>query len=423
MRFCMITTFYPPYNFGGDGRFVQRLAHALARRGHEVEVVHCTDAYRILARREPAPAPPEPAGVTVHRLRSRLGPLSPLATQQTGRPGLKAPALSRILARGFDVINYHNISLIGGAGLLELGDAIKLYTFHDYWLVCPTHVLFRDRRAACREPHCLRCQLIYRRPPQLWRHGGALRRALAHVDRFIAASRATAAEHSRLGLDLPVAYLPHFVPRLDGEREPERAPGVGTASGLAEAARHVDPAARQADDYFLFVGRLEWLKGVQTLLPLFARRPDLRLRIVGEGPAEQRLQRLAAACANVEFLGRRDGAHLARLYRSARALLVPSLSPEVSPLVVLEALSLGTPVIARAIGSLNELVAERGAGLTFETLAECEAALDRLQADPGYRAALSERGREVWRREHTEEVYLQRYLALIADLVRARAGR
>ena len=39
LRFCMITTFYPPYAFGGDGLFVYRLANLLARRGHEVHVI------------------------------------------------------------------------------------------------------------------------------------------------------------------------------------------------------------------------------------------------------------------------------------------------------------------------------------------------------------------------------------------------
>ncbi|HEY8723559.1 MAG TPA: hypothetical protein VIL92_06825, partial [Gaiellaceae bacterium] len=55
LRFCLLTTFYPPYNFGGDGIFVQRLAGELVRRGHHVEVVHSVDAYRALARSEPAP--------------------------------------------------------------------------------------------------------------------------------------------------------------------------------------------------------------------------------------------------------------------------------------------------------------------------------------------------------------------------------
>ena len=48
LRLCMVTTFYPPFNFGGDGITVQRLANALAERGHEVEVVHCVDAFDML---------------------------------------------------------------------------------------------------------------------------------------------------------------------------------------------------------------------------------------------------------------------------------------------------------------------------------------------------------------------------------------
>jgi hypothetical protein len=42
LRFCMITIFYPPYNFGGDGVFVHRLSNELARRGHHVRAVEAT---------------------------------------------------------------------------------------------------------------------------------------------------------------------------------------------------------------------------------------------------------------------------------------------------------------------------------------------------------------------------------------------
>ncbi len=43
MRFSMVTTFYPPFNFGGDGIFVHQLSNELASHGHHVEVVHCLD--------------------------------------------------------------------------------------------------------------------------------------------------------------------------------------------------------------------------------------------------------------------------------------------------------------------------------------------------------------------------------------------
>jgi len=56
VRFCMVTTFYPPFHYGGDATFVRGLSRALVARGHEVEVVHCEDAYRAVG------GPPRVAG-------------------------------------------------------------------------------------------------------------------------------------------------------------------------------------------------------------------------------------------------------------------------------------------------------------------------------------------------------------------------
>ena len=38
LSFCMITTFYPPYHFGGEAMYLYRLVNELARRGHRVTV-------------------------------------------------------------------------------------------------------------------------------------------------------------------------------------------------------------------------------------------------------------------------------------------------------------------------------------------------------------------------------------------------
>ena len=72
LRFCMITTFYPPYNFGGDGIFVRQLSNELAKRGHHVDVIHCIDSYRLLARQKPTKTYDDHPNVTVHGLKSRL---------------------------------------------------------------------------------------------------------------------------------------------------------------------------------------------------------------------------------------------------------------------------------------------------------------------------------------------------------------
>ena len=107
LRVAVITTFYPPCNFGGDGRYVQSFVHSLARRGCDVEVIYDADAWRVgkgIARSVDLPSPePEPAGVTVHRLQSRWPLGSTLLTQQTGRPIIQRQAIAAILAKGFDV--------------------------------------------------------------------------------------------------------------------------------------------------------------------------------------------------------------------------------------------------------------------------------------------------------------------------------
>ena len=86
LRFCMISTFYPPYSYGGDGITLQRLARALVRAGHDVTVVHDADAYRALGHPDPVVRQADDDGVNVVTLRSALPMLSVLLTHQIGRP-------------------------------------------------------------------------------------------------------------------------------------------------------------------------------------------------------------------------------------------------------------------------------------------------------------------------------------------------
>ena len=99
MRFCMITTFYPPYGFGGDAVFVYHLSNALARLGHHVEVIHCIDSYHVLGGRPPEHRHRDHPAVTVHGLKSPFGFVSPLATQLTGLPLFKAARIAEILEK------------------------------------------------------------------------------------------------------------------------------------------------------------------------------------------------------------------------------------------------------------------------------------------------------------------------------------
>ena len=395
LSFCMVATFYPPHHFGGDAMHAYRLGNALARRGHSVTVVHSEDAYRALGGRKRGDAFPHEPGVTLRPLRTSFPVAAATATYVTGHPAFYASQLDAVFrGESFDVVHFHNVSLAGGPGVLRYGGGVSLYTTSEHWLVCPMHVLFRYDREPCVEPHCLRCTLAFRRPPQLWRYTGLLDRAVRDVDLFLAPSRFTLDAHRARGFSRPMRHLPHFLP------EPDVPDG--------------DVAARPRP-YGLFVGRLERLKGVHVLLDSFRDYRGLDLLIAGDGEERNELERRAAGCDHIRFLGHVEQAELDGLYRGATALIVPSVGYEVFGLVVLEAFARGTPVVVHDLGALPELVEDSGGGLVYRTPQELVKAVERLRTDPALREELGEKGRAAVRTLWSEERHLEAYFDAIED--------
>jgi glycosyltransferase involved in cell wall biosynthesis len=407
MKFAMLTTFFGPHSFGGDAAFVDRLSRSLARHGHEVHVIYCRDAFEMV-RGDQTPRPYEtPPGVTIHPLSSGFGPLSPLATHQTGRPSFKEKAI-RTLLRSIrpDVVHFHNLSLIGGPGLLAVPSpgAVKFMTTHEHWLVCPLHVLWKFDEDVCESNQCVRCCVRAARPPQFWRNTPLLEQSLRHLDALIGPSRSTIREHARRGIGVPMTHLPYFLP--------------GDYTGLPEA-----PSPAFERPYFAAAGRLEKIKGFQDAIEAIRRLPHLDLRIAGSGPFEGDLRRQAEGMANVHFEGRLDSSQVAALFRGALAVTVPSLVYETFGYVVLEAFAEKTPVVVRDLGALPELVAESGGGLVFRTVDGLAEALDTLDRDADLRVRLGCDGYFARHGIWSEAEHLERYFGLIEEKRRARRVR
>lgn len=396
LKFCMVSTFYPPYSFGGDAMHIYRLSNELAKRGHSVDVFYCEDSYLLLNGKPPTGNFPNHENVNLRGLKSGKGFLSPLLTQQTGVPFFKSELKTVLEKNDYDVIHFNNMSLIGITAL-SYGSAIKLYTTHEHWLVCPMHVLWKYNREVCTEKNCFSCQLKGKRPPQVWRYTGLMKKMLKHVDRFLSPSRFTIRRHFEGGLDVPFEHMPYFLP------EPQD-------------TENLQPDESVSRPYFLFVGRLEYIKGVHNIIPVFKNNPQYDLLIAGSGEYEENLKKQAEGIENIKFLGRLNQKRLQSLYKSAIAVIVPSICYETFGIIIIEAFSLKTPVITNNLGALPEVVEDSGGGFIYNNDEELVEAMHKLASDSELRNEFGERGYNAFLKYWNETAHLENYLNLIEKL-------
>lgn len=183
----------------------------------------------------------------------------------------------------------------------------------------------------------------------------------------------------------------------------------------------------------LAIGTLHEVKGQTHLIEacrrLAAEGVPFTCRFVGEGPDLPALERQAAAAGltdRVEFLGRRTRDQVARLLGSSDVLVAPSVPTrsgkrEGIPVVLMEAMSAGLPVVASALSGIPELVVDGTSGLTVPPgdPAAIAAALRRLHDDPHLRSRLGAAARERVTAEFDIDRNAARLVERIAAVVRS----
>jgi len=229
-----------------------------------------------------------------------------------------------------------------------------------------------------------------------------MQEATKHVDLFIAPSEFSMKKHREMGLTRPIVELPYFTSRWSED----------------QSAESVVPSERP---YFLFVGRLEKLKGLQNLIPIFRRLQNLGLQIAGTGEYEAALRSMASDSPNIRFLGLQSGEHLRLLYKHAIATIVPSVWYEVFGIVILESFTQKTPVIVSNMGGMPKVVQESGGGFVFDTETDLIEAMDRLIKDPGLRNQMGADGYRALHERWCADDHIPRYLRLIEQTASHRA--
>jgi glycosyltransferase involved in cell wall biosynthesis len=161
---------------------------------------------------------------------------------------------------------------------------------------------------------------------------------------------------------------------------------------VADARRQNSDGPDPVDPYYVVLGRLSPEKGIEQLLRLWPQH--LKLVIVGDGPQRAQLEALADP-TNVNFHGFVSADERDAILARAIALVLPSVTLEADPVVVAQALSVGTPCVVHAQTSSARLAGRSPAVRTYQDEDSLEASLKGLEGSTvrGGARALYE---EVW---------------------------
>lgn len=167
----------------------------------------------------------------------------------------------------------------------------------------------------------------------------------------------------------------------------------------------VPPSSDRGDpQLFLFVGKIEFRKGVSLLLKAFQQLKDsgARLRLVGDGPMVSKVRN--SKLPNVELAGQKFGLELQQEYEAAGTFIFPSLQ-EGMPTVLMEAMGQGRPIIATDVGACRLLVSgETGFLLEPHDTGTIVKAVKRMMAlDDGAREAMGQASQKLIQTRFTWE--------------------
>ena len=116
--------------------------------------------------------------------------------------------------------------------------------------------------------------------------------------------------------------------------------------------------------YYLFVGRLDEIKGIDTVLEAFSRMPEKKLKVIGSGRHEYANK--YKCYSNIEFLGQLQHERVSLKMGEAISLIFSSKWYECLPMTIIESFEQSLPILSCNIGNANDLVIEGITGLHFE---------------------------------------------------------
>lgn len=354
MRVLHITNFFPPFRTGGAEVAAYNSCLGMRRRDIECAVL-C-----IHERQSPVERTYRVSGIPVRQVFRRGR--TRWAWRDVFSPWVYSLVKAEIGRFKPDLVHTHNVSGMSLAPFVasQRAGVPIVATLHDHWLLCPNNMLYQKDASPCDPAYavsrgqCGRCFREY----DFWGNIPYRRRVFEALTRqvraFLVPSQYLIEQHIRAGYDRERFQLLRLGVPMDVPYPLE------VSSKAADVLNGVG-----RDRTLLFAGGLNIVKGAQVLIDalgaLVQNVPGFRLIVAGREVPTFAAQ-LRKFDRSVHLLGQVPFQDMRLLYAAVDLTAVPSTCQENFPLVALESVALGTPVVGSAHGGTTEIVREGETG-------------------------------------------------------------
>ena len=255
-----------------------------------------------------------------------------------------------------DIIHLNNINFQLTPSIIEIAYKMKVpvvQTVHDYQMICPNHLLYQHNKICEKCIHgskwnCAKYNCI---------HGSKVKSIIGSIESIL--YNKILKTYNKVSLYIcPSKFLESKLLEASDTYKGKTV-AIHNYIELKENSNNYEK-----DNYVLFFCRLSEEKGLDIFLNACKELPHIHFKVAGTGPLEENCKKVD----NVEYVGFKTGKELEELIAKAKFSVYPSVWYENCPLSILEAESLGTPVITANYGGMKELVENDKTGILIDKI-------------------------------------------------------
>lgn len=314
-----------------------------------------------------------------------------------------------------DIVHVHNTLTMVSPSVFYAAFHCKVpvvQTLHNFRMLCPAGSFFRDNMI-CEEcvTHGMGCAVRHK----------CYRNSVAQT----VVSAAILRIHRMLGTYRRVNFIcltefnrNKLLSSLDKRRKTVDPARVYIKPNFTFAEGIVPSDSKAEEQYFLFAGRVEALKGIDIAIRAFEQLPEEMLYVAGSGPMMEEMQTYVREhhMKNVRFLGYLQKDEMSEKFYHAKAVIMTSQCYEAFAMTIAEAYSYGVPVIAGRVGNMEGMVKSGVTGVKFtynsaEDLARKVQEFNRMDL-----SALKENAREFYETRLRPEDNYQKLIEIYEDI-------